>query len=252
MGLLACKYFDNVGFVGLRIKERTKEPTVYIRSSAFGGMERLYLWDNVIKYSEGMNEHGVSVMSNNYASDLSKEQIQTFVSKSIVQKKERQRTDKTNNIQIRKALLAETVNDAIEALIESEATGISVVFDSMNCALFKAMAIDNLYYYFIVQIERDEMVYQALSLSNEKDHQDFFRQMKITRDYDDFFKYLVPEMRTENTNYESILVPSKKEIQYRAVNCNTVFTSSSRQEKLTLSILKKKATELFQFSELYK
>jgi len=256
MGILACKFFDDVGFVGLRIKERPEKPNVYIRNSYFGGKERVYLWDDILRYSEGMNEDGVTILSNNFVNEkIGAEYAKKFIKKKSLNQKPRQIFEITNNIQIRKALLSMTAKEAADVLIEYEALGVSVIFNSSECYLLKAVYFENVYYYTLIPILKDDLLLQVLPLSANKDLSEFIRQLKITRDYDEFFKYVVPDLRTEQTSYESLLIPNRKAINFRPVNCNLAFSSSTNsgsENKLTFSIVKKELIKPFQLFDLYK
>lgn len=256
MGLLACRYFDNVGFVGIRIKERPEKPTVYIRNSEFGGIERIYLWDDVSRYSEGMNEHGVTIISNNFVNEQAAlEYSMKFSQKQNIQSKSRQITEITNNIQIRKALIADTVQKALDTLIEFESTGISIVFDATSCFLLKSLYIKNIYYYAVLPVPKEEVCLQFLPVNKSRNFDEFLRQLKLTRFYDEFFKYIIPSLRTDTTSYESLLIPAKCLIQFRPIHCNTVFSTASTQNKdnkLRLLIDNKEIEQEYQFSMLYK
>lgn len=256
MGLLCCKYFDNVGFVGIRIKERPEKPTVYIRNSEFGGIERIYLWDDVSRYSEGMNEFGVTIISNNFTNEkVAADYATKFLQKENVQSKPRQIFEITNNIQIRKALIADTVQKAINTLLEFESTGVSIVFDSVSCFLLKSLYLKNVYYYTVIQVPKEEVCLQFLPVDKSRDFNEFTRQLRLTRFYDEFFKYIIPSLRTETTCYESLLIPAKCLIQFRPIHCNSVFSTVSNQNKdnkLTLFIDNKETEQEFQFSTIYK
>lgn len=256
MGILACKYFDDVGFVGLRIKERPKKPNVYIRNSYFGGMERVYLWDDVLRYSEGMNEHGVTILSNNFVNErVGSIYAKKFINKKNLQSKQRQIFELTNNIQIRKALFSETPKEALDILTTYESLGVSIVFNASECFLLKSVYLRNEYLYSITEVSKEDVLLQVLPLMANRDFDEFIRQLKITREYNEFFKFVVPDLRTENTSYESLMIASRKSIHFRPVNCNAMLstsTSTGSENKLTFSIVKKEINKPYQIFDLYK
>ena len=63
MCVIAAKYFEKTGWVGVKNRDRNYKPTVHVRQSYRGGIERMYIWDEKTKYTEGLNEFGVSILS---------------------------------------------------------------------------------------------------------------------------------------------------------------------------------------------
>ena len=64
MCLVAVKYFPQMSsWVGIKNRDRSSKPLIRVRKSFRRGVERLYIWDDSTKYTEGINEFGVSILS---------------------------------------------------------------------------------------------------------------------------------------------------------------------------------------------
>ena len=123
MCIVLGKYFPEVGWVGFKQRDRNYQATVNFKRSFKGGIERFYLLDEKTKYSEGLNEFGVSILS-----------------AAVMVKKDEDEADKAtgrdenyyapDGIRIRKALLEKTVEKALDTLVADEIPGNTLVFDS--------------------------------------------------------------------------------------------------------------------------
>ena len=63
MCVIAAKYFKGVGWVGSKNRDRNYKPTIIIKQSFRKKIERLYLYDTKTKYTEGLNEFGIGILS---------------------------------------------------------------------------------------------------------------------------------------------------------------------------------------------
>jgi len=63
MSIIICKYIHSYGWIGIKTEKRVYKPSVKIRKSFRDGIERLLLWDRFSKYSEGLNEYGVGILT---------------------------------------------------------------------------------------------------------------------------------------------------------------------------------------------
>ena len=63
MCVIAIRFFKDIGWVGVKNRDRNYRPTVHIKQSFRNNVERLYIWDEKTKYTEGLNEFGVSILS---------------------------------------------------------------------------------------------------------------------------------------------------------------------------------------------
>ncbi len=63
MCVVAVKYFDGVGFVGAKNRDRNYLPSIQIIQSNRTGVQRLYIDDLKSRYTEGLNEFGLCILS---------------------------------------------------------------------------------------------------------------------------------------------------------------------------------------------
>ncbi len=130
MCIVLGKYFPNVGWIGFKQRDRNYPAVVDFKRSFKDGVERFYLVDEKTKYSEGLNEFGISILS-----------------AAVMVKKDEDEADAASSrdenyyapdgIRIRKALLEKTVEKSLDSLIESEIPGNTLVFDSKNMYLLE-------------------------------------------------------------------------------------------------------------------
>jgi len=133
MCIIAAKKFPGVGWIGVKNRDRNYVPTIRIVQSNRNGVQRLYIDDDDTRYTEGLNEYGVCILS----ASLSVKSDE----------KEREKTsasDRPDNYmspdgkKIRDALYERTPKKAIENLIKSELTGCTLVFDKDDCYMLEA------------------------------------------------------------------------------------------------------------------
>jgi hypothetical protein len=132
MCVIAVKYLPNAGWIGVKNRDRGYYPIINIRKSKKGGIERIYIWDETTRYTEGMNEFGVSIISASMATISDEKGISTT---------RHEGTDgayySPDGKKIRNALLCKTVEDAVQTLADSELTGHTFVFDKEKCMLLE-------------------------------------------------------------------------------------------------------------------
>lgn len=69
MCVLIGKYFDNIGWVAIKNRDRNYVPEISFKKKIRDGVEILYFWDDVTQYCEGVNSAGeefFKVKSTNY------------------------------------------------------------------------------------------------------------------------------------------------------------------------------------------
>lgn len=132
MCVIAAKYFKGVGWVGAKNRDRNYLPTVNIVQSNRTGTQRLYLDDEKTRYTEGLNEYGVSILS----ASLSIKSDEKEGDKAI---KNRRASNymSPDGKDIRDALLNKTIKGALDLLIERELSGCTLVFDQKECYLLE-------------------------------------------------------------------------------------------------------------------
>jgi len=80
MCVLACKYFKDVGWVGVKNRDRNYRPTIRVVQSFRGGTERLYIMDSKTKWTEGLNRDGIAIIST--ATAVIKDEKESTISSS--------------------------------------------------------------------------------------------------------------------------------------------------------------------------
>jgi hypothetical protein len=133
MCIIMAKYLPDLGWVGIKNRDRGYYPVINIKKSRKDGVERIYIWDENTGYTEGLNEHGVSIISASMAT-VSDEKGQGTTRHEGTSKKYLSPDGK----KIRTALLENSCMPALESLIETELTGHTLVFNSDKCYMLES------------------------------------------------------------------------------------------------------------------
>lgn len=152
MCIISAKFFPKVGFVGVKNRDRNYEVEINFRKSNRDDIERLYIWDEKTRYTEGLNENGVSIIS---ASLLTKND-----------EKEHNKGEDTRDYyspdgkKIRDALLCKTVDEAVQNLIENKLSGNTLVFDEDTLYCIEAVkdVANDKFYHKEKKVGKDEMI----------------------------------------------------------------------------------------------
>jgi len=163
---MAIKYLPDYGWVGAKNRDRNYKPTIKIIQKVRDGVEVLYIRDSVTRYSEGINEYGVSIL--NTATSVKNDESAAAAARHWERRKQKQEGtyNAPDGILMRRALSRETVKEAIAILIEGEMTGHTVVFDEEDC--------------FILEGGRDEEDYKANKEASKEDPEHEWTPMKFT------------------------------------------------------------------------
>ena len=153
MCVIVAKYFSETGWVLAKNRDRNYEPTIKMVQSKAGGVERLYLYDIQTGYSEGINEHGVSIVS-----------AAVSVKSDEKEGKKRSKVNGTSKDgkRIRQALLNKSVTSALKSLIDSRIPGNTFVTDGQVCYLLEGG------YRNTDERERGEYQHKVLKLDKKK------------------------------------------------------------------------------------
>lgn len=131
MCILTAKYWPKIGWVGVKNRDRNYNPVINFRKSNRNDLERLYIWDENTRYTEGLNEHGVAILS---ASLMTKND-----------EKEHTKGEDTRDYyspdgkKIRHALLCSSVEEACRSVIKSCLTGHTLIFDKEKCFVLEGI-----------------------------------------------------------------------------------------------------------------
>lgn len=114
-------------------RDRPYKPTIRIRKSFRNDVERLFIWDEKTKYTEGVNEFGVAVIS---ASVMVKDD-EAEGGEANLQGKVKRTFYSPDGLRIRTALLEKNLIDVLNKLIELEIPGNTIVADKDRCVILE-------------------------------------------------------------------------------------------------------------------
>jgi hypothetical protein len=158
MCVIACKYFEGTGFVGVKNRDRNYKPSVEVKQSFRKGVERLMFWDDRTKYAEGVNEFGVCILSSAVAVKRDEKEGSKGRGKGGGKGKKRAVFYSPDGKKIRGALLLKTPKDAVKYLIEKQLPGNTLVFNSQEAYLLEATFTPN----------KESFVHKLIKLAKDK------------------------------------------------------------------------------------
>jgi hypothetical protein len=162
MSVIAAKYFKDVGWVLAKNVDLTYKPKVRIRKSFRREIERLYIWNETTKYTEGLNEFGVGIVCAKI--DLKDHDFTGAKNSQIQNLNPSNRTYYSpDGLRIRTALFESNVLKAAKKLVEFQITGNALVADSDRCFVFEGAYIkdnegDEKYVYKVVEVPKEKFV----------------------------------------------------------------------------------------------
>ena len=132
MCVVAVKYMNGYGWIGAKNRDRNYKTDVVITQSNRHGLQRLYIDDKLSRWSEGVNEHGLAIISASFSVKSDEKEGDKIILK---------RKNKRDNIgyyspdgrAIRKALLAKTPKEALDLLVKLKLAGATYVFNEKDC-----------------------------------------------------------------------------------------------------------------------
>lgn len=154
--VLAVRYLDKYGWVGAKNRDRTYTPKVLIKKSFRGNTERLYIWDDGTKWTEGINEYGIAILS--VAAGTPKDM------KKDAKPDSNQSPDvifSADGKKIRDALFKKNIKSALNSLIENGIVGNTAVFTQDSCFLIEAINIisdGESYRHKVREFKKDEIL----------------------------------------------------------------------------------------------
>jgi hypothetical protein len=131
MCVIAIKHLKKYGWVAGKNRDRSYKPTIKIKQSNRGGLERCLLWDDNTKWTEGVNEFGVAIL--NTTMTVRKDEKEG--DKGSVSK---QPFYSPTGKKVRTALLEKTPKDALNTLIDLGMEGFSVIFSKDEAYLLES------------------------------------------------------------------------------------------------------------------
>lgn len=262
MCVVACKYFEDLGWVLAKNRDRNYKPTIIIRKSFRRNTERLYIWDDRTKYTEGINEFGVAIISASVTvkDDEAEGSVAVNSGKLDKQTKIKNRTYYApDGLRIRTALFERTAAEAARQLIELEIPGNTIIADKERCFILEGAFVENdEYVYKILEVPKEKIAVRTnhgiflpwtgyskevpdqvekressdtryekvvAGLKKAKDFDEFLDAMSDTSDENPQLNPLRidPERNAMRTTGQIILVPKEQTLHYRAIWCETQF-----------------------------
>lgn len=149
MCIVAVKYFPKTGWVGIKNRDRNYKPTVRIRQSFRSDIERLYIWDEITKYTEGLNEFGVCILNASVTINLDESEGDFG--------KSNQDYYSNDGKHIRTALLQKNPKNALDKLIELKLPGNTLIFDTTDAYILEATFKNGEFKHKYKKLDKDEI-----------------------------------------------------------------------------------------------
>ena len=262
MCVIAVKYFKTVGWVGVKNRDRNYTPSVDIVQSNRKNIQRLYIDDAKTRYTEGLNETGMSIIS----SSLSVKTDEKEGGKLASSRDDYMSPDGKT---IRDALLLKDPVKAAKFLIERELSGFTFVFNKDKCYLLEAGynvkkddATENnprQYKYKLIEVKEptvrtnhgilipdigysklaDDPYFKRARKSSEerlnislkellkiKDPMDMMNALAVSPNKDVFMNPIRtgdPDKKEMVTTGQLLLIPAERTLHYRPINCEIHF-----------------------------
>ena len=131
MCVVVGKYFKDVGWVGVKNRDRNYIPEISFRKKIQDNTEILYFWDDITQYSEGLNSAGICILSASLMVLDDEKEITT-----------RAKTPSKDGTKIRKALAETSLKSAVKSLIDNKLTGCTLVFNKETMILIEGAWAD--------------------------------------------------------------------------------------------------------------
>jgi hypothetical protein len=262
MCVVACKYLKDIGWVIAKNRDRNYKPTIIIRKSFRRNTERLYIWDDRTKYTEGINEFGVAIISASVTVKEDEAEGQAAVNKNKLDKKTKIKNRTyyaPDGLRIRTALFERTAVEAASQLIELEIPGNTIIADRERCFLLEGAFVENdEYVYKIVEVPKEKIAVRTnhgiflpwtgyskeipeqvpKRESSDARYEKVVSLLKRASTFDEFLDAMSdtsdenpqlnplridPERNSMRTTGQLIMVPKEQTLHYRPIWCETEF-----------------------------
>jgi len=136
MCIVAAKYFKGIGWAGVKNRDRNYPTKIHIVRSNLQGLQRLYIDDDLSRYTEGLNEFGVCIISSTLA--VKSDEKEGKQARSAGSARAHPDFKSTDGMKIRTALFERTAEKAAKALVEAKLVGATLIFDREQCFVLEA------------------------------------------------------------------------------------------------------------------
>lgn len=133
MCVVLAKYLPDHGWVLAKNRDRNYKPVISMKQSHRKGVERLYMQDDKTRYTEGVNQYGVAILS---ASVMVKKDEKEGAASGADDQSQRIFYS-PDGIRIRTALLKRSAKSALQELINLQIPGNTFVADENECYLLE-------------------------------------------------------------------------------------------------------------------
>lgn len=136
MCTIGVKYLKDTGWVGAKNRDRNYKTDIEVVQSNRHGPQRLYIDDKLSRWSEGVNEYGVSIISASFSVKSDEKE-----GDKIILKRKNKRDQigyySPDGRTMRKALLEKTPEAALKVLINNNLAGATYVFNEDDCYILE-------------------------------------------------------------------------------------------------------------------
>lgn len=133
MCVVAVKYIKKFGWVGAKNRDRNYSTSIKVVNSNRDGIQRLFIDDQTTRWTEGVNEYGLSIISASFSVKSDEKEGEKVLSKN----KKKTPIVSPDGLAIRNALRRKTPKEAAQYLIEKELAGATFIFNPEKCYLLE-------------------------------------------------------------------------------------------------------------------
>jgi hypothetical protein len=133
MCVVAVKYIKKYGWVGAKNRDRNYSTSIKVVNSNRDGIQRLFIDDQTTRWTEGVNEYGLSIISASFSVKSDEKEGEKVLSKN----KKKKAIVSPDGLAIRNALRLKTPKEAAQYLIEKELAGATFIFNPEKCYLIE-------------------------------------------------------------------------------------------------------------------
>lgn len=289
MCVVACAYLKDLGWVIAKNRDRNYKPIIRIRKSFRNDMERLYIWDERTKYSEGVNEFGVGVISASVQVKEDEAEGAKAVTKDKSYTKKKRVFYSPDGLRLRTALFEKTALDVTNKLIELEIPGNTIIADKERCFILEGAFIEgDEYVYKVAEVAKNNIVVRTnhgiflpwtgynINIESQREkrigsevrYEKVAKAMRSVFTFEQFLDAMSDEsdenpqmnpLRVDlqknamRTTGQIIIVPKERTLHYRSVWCEVLFdleTLNKRDEKTFFEIVSNR--RLISFKDMCK
>lgn len=136
MCTVALKKFKDVGWIGCKNRDRNYKCEIEIVQSNRDDIQRLYIDDKTSRWTEGLNEYGISILSASFSVKSDEKEGDKVVSKRKANRRESNYYAPDGKT-VRTALLEKDIKKALQILIDRELAGATFVFNDKDAYLLE-------------------------------------------------------------------------------------------------------------------